>query len=77
MVNTGPIRDEVGEHQHLARLLSARDREWLRHMADVLESGAVILGMATRRREAVVPGRSGALLIRAPEGGSGQCKAAG
>jgi hypothetical protein len=71
VVNLGPLRDEVREHEHLAAILPPDDREWLRRMADVLEPGAVVLGMATRPREGVMPSSSGALLVRAPAGPSG------
>jgi hypothetical protein len=70
----GPVADlyeGVREHERLAALLTSADRELLRRAADVLEPGAVVLGMATREREGVVPDwhyARGARLVRAPEG---------
>jgi hypothetical protein len=71
---TGPTSDlyeGVREHERLAALLAPADRELLRRAADVLEPGAVVLGMATREREGVVPDwhyARGARLVRAPAG---------
>lgn len=61
----------VREHERLAALLPASDREWLRRMADVLEPGAVVAGMALRAREGVVPSGGGVRLVRAPAGPAG------
>lgn len=84
MIWLGPTSDHyagVREHERLAALLTPDDRELLRRAADVLEPGAVVLGMATREREGVVPDwqyARGARLVRAPAGpggASGQARA--
>lgn len=46
--------ERLDEHERLARLLPAADREWLARMADVLPWGWVVPGMATPRRGGVV-----------------------
>lgn len=71
MVILGPLRDELAEHRARAATLTPEDREWLRRMADVLEPGAVILGMATRSREGVVVDCGRLRVVRAPAGPSG------
>lgn len=76
MVVLGPLRNELAEHRALAAVLSAEDREWLRRMADVLEPGRVVLGMATRPREGVVVDVGRLRVVRAPHGPAGASRAA-
>lgn len=66
-------------HERLAAVLPSADRAWLARMADVLQPGTVVVGMAVPRRGGVVSdGRwpGGVRLVVAPAGPGGASSAA-
>lgn len=68
----------LDEHERLAALLPAADRQWLARMADVLPWGWVVSGMAEPRRGGVVGDPdypTGVRLVVAPPGPAGASSA--
>lgn len=70
--------ERLVEHERLAALLPAGDREWLARMADVLPWGTVVPGMAIPARGGVVADSgylAGIRLVVPPRGPGGQARA--
>lgn len=73
-----PRHPGLEQHERLAAELRPEDRAWLARMADVLEPGVVVPGMAVPARGGVVtdarwPG--GLRVVVPPSGGAGQARA--